>query len=261
MREQNQGLRAVQRPPSKPPKCRVRRRTIILSIIAVAVLAAVVAVALIRGGPLIAFFRDAERVAAFLRQWGPWAAVITIGLHVAQVLAGPIPGVALDWVNGLLFGPWLGTLFSTIGIGIGSALAMWLSRRFGRPLVERFVDPQLLERLDGLVQRYGVLFIFLAFLFPFLPDDAVCYLAGLTPIPLVEMVLLALIGRLPGTFFANWLGANALEFSAVEWGLMGTALVIIGGGFWRFQERIEGGLLALVDRIAEWEKRWRGRGR
>ncbi len=247
----------MQRPPSKSPK----RRNIILSIIVIAVLAAVVAVAFIWGGPLIAFFRDTERAAAFLRQWGAWAAVITIGLHVAQVLAGPIPGVALDWVNGLLFGPLLGTLFSMIGIGIGSTLAMWLSRRFGRPLVERFVDPKLLERLDGLVQRYGVLFIFLAFLFPFLPDDAVCYLAGLTPIPLAELALLALIGRLPGTFVANWLGANALEFSTVEWGLMAAALVIIGVGFWRFQDRIEGRLLALVDRIADWEERWRRRGR
>jgi uncharacterized membrane protein YdjX (TVP38/TMEM64 family) len=256
MGDQNQERLSLQHPPYRPSK----RRTIILSVVAVVVLAALVGAALVWGRPLIAFFTDAGRVAAFVRRWGAWAAVITIGLHVAQVIAAPISGVALDWVNGFLFGPLLGTLFSMIGLGIGSTLAMWLSRRFGRPLVERFVDPQLLDRLDGLVRRHGVLFIFLVFLFPFLPDDAVCFLAGLTPIPLAELVLLMLIGRLPGTFAANWLGANALELSPLQWGLMGAGLVIVGIVFWRFQDSIERGLLAFIDRIGESKERWRGRG-
>ena len=40
-----------------------------------------------------------------------------------QALSAPIPGTALDAVNGLLYGPWLGTLYSMIGLTSGSWLA------------------------------------------------------------------------------------------------------------------------------------------
>ena len=67
-------------------------------------------------------------------------------------------------MNGLLFGPWLGTLYSMIGLISGSWLAMLLARRFGRPLVERYVEPTLISRLDGLVKKHGSVFVFLIFL-------------------------------------------------------------------------------------------------
>lgn len=200
--------------------------------------------------PIFSIFHDEVQLARFIHQLGRWAPLVTILLHIAQVLFAPIPGQALDIVNGYLFGPWLGTLFSIIGLGIGSVLAMWLARRFGRPLVERFVEPKILARLDGFSQQRGALFVFLIFLFPFLPDDAVCFIAGLTPIPLIELVLLAVVGRLPGVFVANWVGASTVGFSPVHWFVLGVVTLVVGVVFWRYREHIEGGLLNLVDWIS-----------
>jgi len=165
--------------------------------------------------------------------------VITIVLHAAQVIFAPIPGQALDLVNGYLFGPWIGTIYSIVGIVLGSALVMWLSQRFGRPLVERFVDPQTLDKLDDLTEKRGELVIFLIFLVPFLPDDALCFLAGLTNIPLPKLVLLAAVGHLPGIFVASWVGATANEFKLVHWILVGVLMAVVGEVFWRFKDRIE----------------------
>jgi len=239
-------------PTPRPSRIRFSCRTVVLLGTLAAVFAGVGGVLAVWGRPLLSFFRDTERVAAFTRRWGDWAPFVTVALHVAQVIFAPIPGQALDAVNGFLFGPWLGTLFSLIGLGIGSTLAMGLARCFGRPLVERFVDRRLLARLDGFLQRRGALFVFLIFLFPFLPDDAVCFLAGLTPIPLAELVLLAVVGRLPGIFVANWVGASAAEFSPLQWGLLGAVVLVVAVAFWRFQERIEVRLVDLVDQIAGW---------
>lgn len=200
--------------------------------------------------PIGALFRDPERLSVLLHAWGRWAPLVTISLHVMQVLTAPIPGTAIDAVNGLLFGPWLGTLYSMIGLMIGSTLVMGLTRRFGRPLMERFVDTSSIERIDRLVERRGSLVIFLIFLFPFLPDDAVCFLAGLTSIPLLELVLLALAGRTPGVFVANLLGSHADSLTGWQWILAGVLFTLAAGFIWRFRIQIRERILSWLERIS-----------
>lgn len=194
---------------------------------------------------------DPETLVSWMRNWGRWAPLVTIGLHILQVITAPIPGTALDAVNGLLFGPWLGTLYSMIGLISGSWLAMLLARRFGRPLVERFVDAALIARLDGLVKQYGSVFIFLIFLIPFLPDDAICFLAGLTPIPILELVILAMLGRLPGVFFANLLGSRVTTLAAWQWVLLAGLFALILALFWRKRKELPQSLLGWVEKTSQ----------
>jgi uncharacterized membrane protein YdjX (TVP38/TMEM64 family) len=191
-----------------------------------------------------------DTLVSWMRNWGRWAPLVTIVLHILQVITAPIPGTALDAVNGLLFGPWAGTLYSMIGLICGSWLAMLLARRYGRPLVERYVDPSLIARLDGLVEQYGSVFIFLIFLIPFLPDDAVCFLAGLTPIPILELVILAVLGRLPGVFVANLLGSQVTRLAAWQWAVLIVVFVIILVIFWKKRQAFSQGLLTWVEASA-----------
>ena len=225
-------------------------RTILLILLVAIILAAVTFMVVKWREPISSFFGDKADAAVFMERWGKWAPLLTIVLHTAQVIFAPIPGQALDLVNGYLFGPWLGTVYSMVGILLGSALVMWLSRRFGRPLVERFVDPQTLDKLDGLTEQRGELVIFLIFLVPFLPDDALCFLAGLTNIPLPKLVLLAAVGRFPGVFAASWVGATANEFKPVHWILTGVLTVVVGAVFWRFKDQIEEGMLRVIERVS-----------
>ena len=185
-----------------------------------------------------------------LQSWGKWAPLVTITLHILQVVTAPIPGTAIDAVNGLLFGPWLGTLYSMVGLLIGSAIVMLLTRKFGRPLMERFVDQTSIERIDRLVQRKGSLVIFLIFLLPFLPDDAVCFLAGLTPIPILELMLLALIGRLPGVFVANLIGSRAQSFDLWQWIVFVVLFALLAGFVWWFRVEIREKILGWLERIS-----------
>ena len=188
-----------------------------------------------------------------IQEWGQWAPVVTISLHVLQVLTAPIPGTAIDAVNGLLFGPWLGTLYSMTGLIIGSTIVMALTRRFGRPLVERFVDSKSVERIDRMVEKRGSLVIFLVFLLPFLPDDAVCFLAGLTPIPLLELVLLAIIGRFPGVFVANLLGSQAQSFELWQWIVVTLIFMLLAGLVWRYRISIREKILGWLEKVTDKE--------
>ncbi len=201
--------------------------------------------------PLGELLRNPQQLNLALQKWGHWIPLITISLHVLQVLTAPIPGTAIDAVNGLLFGPWLGTVYSMIGIMVGSTLVMGLARRFGRPLVERFVNPTSVQRLDQMIAKRGSLVIFLIFLLPFLPDDAVCFLAGLTTIPLLELALLALIGRLPGVFMANFLGSQTQSINSWQWIVLGAAFILLAGLVYHNREEIRVRIVNFLEKVVE----------
>lgn len=207
--------------------------------------------------PLQLALSDPARLRAAVIGWGPWGVLALIGLQVAQALMAPIPGQVLGLVGGYLYGPWLGTLVNMTGTLIGSGIAMWLARRFGRPLVERWVSPGWLARLDKLAERRGSTAFFLIFLFPFLPDDAACFVAGLSPLPMGELMLLALFGRLPGVFIPNWLGAHATELSPRQWVIIILLMIPIAVAFWRWQDSIERFILKIAKRLAGGDNRQR----
>lgn len=203
-----------------------------------------------------ALFTDPQALGDWLQQWGTWVPLVTISLHIVQVLSAPIPGTAIDTVNGLLFGPWLGTVYSMIGLQIGAFIMLVLVRKFGRPLAERFISPEKLMRFDQRVERQGAVFIFLIFLFPFMPDDIILILAGLTTISLPYLLLISLLGRLPGVFFANWLGSRAPTLSAAEWIAVAVLLVFLGVIFWWKHAILEEKITQYLEKISVW---WQNR--
>lgn len=97
------------------------------------------------------------------------------------MLIGPMPGQIVSLVGGVLFGTVWGVVYTMIGAAIGFTMIFGLTRRLGRPFVERFVSPRLLERFDYLNGRGGALALFVVFLLPALPDDVISFIAGLTP--------------------------------------------------------------------------------
>ncbi len=205
-------------------------------------------------GPGRTLFTDPRARTDWLQQWGAWIPLLTISLHIVQVLAAPIPGAVIDTVNGFLFGPWLGTLYSMIGLQVGGFILLLLVRRFGRPAAEHFISRERLNQFDERVQRYGKVFIFLIFLIPFMPDDIVLALAGLSPLPIGELLLLALVGRLPGVFVANWLGSQAPELTSGQWVLFALIFAFLLFIFWRYHALV-------VEKISKWieiiAQRWR----
>jgi uncharacterized membrane protein YdjX (TVP38/TMEM64 family) len=172
------------------------------------------------------FLFQQEAVTSFVTDFGPLAPITLIVLQIIQVVLAPIPGQVLAAVAGYLFGPWWGTLYNMIGIGIGSAVAFWLSRRYGRTYVERFIDDEAMGAFDGFVERHGLLSLFILFLVPGLPDDALCFLGGLTPIPLWKLVVVAIVGRAPAFFLVNLAG----HLVAVDAGVLAAGLLVVIGG-------------------------------
>lgn len=218
---------------------------------AAALLLALVAAGIVlawRGG-LLALLSRREELQRLVEGLGPWGPVAIVGFQVLQVLLAPIPGQITSLVAGYLYGVLWGTVLCMVGLVLGTAIAMGLARRYGRPLVERLVPAEALARLDGYLERRGPLAFLLIFLLPFLPDDVTAFAAGLSSLRLSQLLLLATVGRAPGVVVAALLGARAGELGAGEIVALVVATLVLLVVFWRYHAPLEGAMFRLVDRL------------
>ncbi len=192
---------------------------------------------------LLRIFADREQVAAEIRAAGAWGPAVIVGLAVAQTIVAPIPGQMTNFVAGYVYGPWLGFLYSWLGLVLGAWLAMLLARYVGRPVVERLVPGAMLERVDRVAAGKGLGFFFLFFFIPGLPDDLLCFAIGFTKLPLRIMLPMAAFARLPGLIGAVWLGASAESIPPVVWVVLAVLGLVIVALFWRYGDRVQEFLL------------------
>lgn len=206
-----------------PRRTRQAARLAALGIAAVAVAALVLRF----WQPLLGLVSEQERLRAWVAGFG-WAAPLALILvQAVQVILAPLPGQVVGLVSGYLFGTLWGTVYSAIGVLLGVWVLMNLARKLGRPFVERVVPPAHRARLDGLLARGGPTAFFLLFLLPFVPDDSISILAGLTDIPISLLMILAAIGRLPSLLASAWMGDVSGSLSTGQWlALAGIALAL-----------------------------------
>jgi uncharacterized membrane protein YdjX (TVP38/TMEM64 family) len=173
-----------------------------------------------------------------INSFGPYAPLAYILLQIIQVVIAPIPGGAIEFLGGYLFGVKAGFVYSMIGLILGSWLAFSLARVFEKIAVEKFVSEQTRKKFDYLVEHEGVILSFILFLLPGFPKDALCYILGLTPMHLGIFLTISTIGRIPGTLMAILQGAKAFEHQYYTFGMLlgGSALIILI--FYIYHERI-----------------------
>ncbi len=236
----------TQQPNQTPPDRRPLRGAWPLwlrALIALLLAALLIAPLWIWRAELMGIFAAREQVAAEVRAAGAWGPLALIGLIVAQTIVAPIPGQAINLVAGYLYGLGWGLLYSWIGLALGSALAMGLARYAGRPVVERLISRRALDRLDGLAAQGGWRFFGLAFFIPGLPDDLLCFAAGLTRLPLRKLIALNAVARIPGLLAAVWLGAYAERLPWPAQVIGGGLVVVVIWVAWRYGARIQEAVL------------------
>lgn len=158
--------------------------------------------------PLTTLFSDTEKIRNYVKNFGVLAPVIFIGFTILQVLFAPIPGQVSGIAGGYIFGAFWGIVYSMIGLVIGSFIVFYFARKFGRAFVEKIIDKETLKKFDGLIKKRGIFFLFLIYLLPLFPDDAISYLAGLTKIKIRNLIIISAVGRLPGYVVLSLVGAG-----------------------------------------------------
>jgi uncharacterized membrane protein YdjX (TVP38/TMEM64 family) len=193
-------------------------------------------------------FTDKDRIKQFLEAMGPLAPLLFVGVQILQVVFAPIPGEATGFIGGFLFGVPLGMLYSTIGLTIGSVLAFLLGRWLEVHFVARIVSPETLKRFDFLMEHQGALVAFFLFVVPGFPKDYLCFILGLSQMPLKLFLVISTVGRLPGTLMLTLQGAKVYEGDYLFSAILIALCLALGGALYYYREP-----------LYKWLERWDGR--
>ncbi|ESS09945.1 MAG: hypothetical protein A07HN63_00381 [uncultured archaeon A07HN63] len=154
------------------------------------------------------FVFDSRELRLWIEGFGVLAPLVFVFLQAAQVVVAPIPGQVVALVAGYLFGPVYGTIYSLAGVLIGSAIAFSLAKRYGRSFVERVIDDAIIDRFDAFVDSVGIPGLFAFVVIPGLPDDAICFLSGLTKWRLRTFMTVISVARLPAYVITVYAGGQ-----------------------------------------------------
>jgi uncharacterized membrane protein YdjX (TVP38/TMEM64 family) len=139
----------------------------------------------------IAFwFFDIEKIRELVLRSGIWGPLIFIIAKASTIVVAPISGSAIYPMAGAIFGFTHGFIYVFLGDALGSSIAFWLSRRFGRSMAVRMLgnidNGYLGHVLDYLDSWKGLLQA--RIFFSALPE-AVAYAAGLSRLSFIKFFI------------------------------------------------------------------------
>ncbi|SEP22938.1 TVP38/TMEM64 family protein [Paenibacillus sp. OK076] len=77
---------------------------------------------------------------AYIHSTGHWGPVMFILFHILQIVVAPIPGEVVQVAGGYIYGTAIGSLYTTVGLILGSAIAFYFTRFIGRAYISRLLQ-------------------------------------------------------------------------------------------------------------------------
>ncbi len=154
---------------------------------------------------------DRQRITAFVASFGKSAPFVFIAIQVLQVILAPIPGEATGFIGGYLFGAFAGCAYSTAGLTLGSWINFLIGRFLGKKWVRGLIAEEKKRKYDHMLRHQGLLVVLVLFLIPGFPKDYLCLFLGVSTMPIRVFLLMAMIGRIPGTLMLSLQGALVFE--------------------------------------------------
>lgn len=158
-----------------------------------------------------------EDLLNFVKDSGPWAPVVFIGLFI---FSPGIPASALAIASGAIFGLWTGYLYSMIGALLAMIPPFWFSRLLGRKLLNRLLSmvggsiEGNVEKFQQNVEKHGWRYIAFTRLIPLFPFSLLNLVFGLTRIGFWTYLVTSFFFVMPALFafvYIGHAGANAAD--------------------------------------------------
>lgn len=168
----------------------VRRR--VLGVLAIAGASVLVLLELLFGNVQAADVRD------WVNGLGIWGPILLIVVLAAAMVFAPIPNPPFMIAAGIVWGTFLGVVYSVIGQLIGSAIIFVISRKFGRRFLPKLVGQAATEKIDSLARDMGPQIVFWWRMMP-VSFDFAAYAAGLTTMSFRLFITLVFVGSIVPT--------------------------------------------------------------
>ncbi|MCD4666933.1 TVP38/TMEM64 family protein [archaeon] len=173
------------------------------------------------------FFSSQESIRSFVISWGIFSPIAFILLQIAQVVLTPISHYVVSIAGGFIFGTWQGFLYNWIGRAIGTLIAFYLGRKFGRKIIKHVVKERTLKKYDKIFEK-GKWLIFLVYFLPLFPDDEISYLAGFSSLKSKFFIPIAILGHISGSLSLAYIG-NGIQSIKEPMFIFISLITLIGG--------------------------------
>jgi len=194
---------------------RVQRRDIVHGII---ILIGIIALLFIIGS-----FLDFGDIRKYIEDLGYIGPTVLIILKASTIVFAPLIGTPIYLIAGPLFGFWKGFLYVLLGDIIGTAIAFWLSKLYGKKIIRFFFSDKLINLMEKMLVKIedwkGLLYSRLI-LFAF--HDLLSYAAGLTKIKFSTFMIVSI-----GSFIIPIALSVALGLAVIEKNIFTTAIIIL----------------------------------
>ena len=133
--------------------------------------------------------------------------ILFLVIMAIQGLIVPLPSEVVLLATGIIWGWFFGGLLGIIGSMAAGVLCFYISRKGGRPLVEKFIGAKQLNLADDLIKKYGVKAILISRFIPFISFDVISYASGLVDIDFKKYSIGTFLGSIFRAFFYSVVGA------------------------------------------------------
>lgn len=138
---------------------------------------------------------NVESLRSYVSSYGNLIVPVFISLQFLQVLFLPIPSIVLHSAGIALFGFELGVTYSVLGVVTASIIAFFIGKKLGVQAVKWLIGEDNLNRGLALIKGRDKLFLTVAFLFPFFPDDLLCFVAGVSGVSTKFFIVMVSVTR------------------------------------------------------------------
>jgi len=173
---------------------------------------------------------------------GFWGRFTFVLIQFLQVTFLPIPSTISTLAGVLIYGPLQAALLSLAGILLGSVVAFFIGRVFGRKVVAFMVGEESCKKWSEFLTNAKYSF-FVMMILPMFPDDILCMVAGLTNMSWKFFVITNLLARPIGIFTTCYLGSGDVipyhGWGLVVWGFILVAVAVLLYLSFKYQKQIE----------------------
>lgn len=186
----------------------------------IAILAMLIPIAM-NFNKLIDFLSDSDKIKELILSYGHYSMLVFVFLQVIQIIIFFIPGEVVQFAGGYIFGPFLSFILCVVGVVIGSAITFIISRKFGKPFVEKIVSEDslwIVRKIEDMKQHREEIhhhkskkknpktIIFILYMIPGIPKDILGYICGIADINLKEFLIISTIARSPALLISCFFG-------------------------------------------------------
>lgn len=160
----------------------------------------------------IYLMNNPEELKEFISSFGYYGVIVFLLFQVLQVVIFFIPGEVMQVAGGWIYGTLGASVLSIIGINIASIFVFLISRKFGRPFVEKVVAKKQLDNIEkALSSKRLNLIVFLIYFLPGIPKDSSIFVCGISKISLKDFLIYSTLGRIPALVFSCYLGSSMIS--------------------------------------------------